>query len=92
MDGGGPETTGTSAVNADGEILVFCDIPACDLETFTISGREIALFGGDEDESPAYRAVFGPLTVAAAKLRGTLVAVFVRYPGRQQRLFARHGL
>ena len=84
-------TTGTSAVNADGEVFVFCDIPHCDLDSFTISGRELAFY--EDDDGPAvYTALFGKLTVEAVKRRGDLVVCFLPGPDQYQRITARHGL
>ena len=88
---GHEETTGTSAVNADGEVIVFCDLPHCHLDNFTISGRELAFFEEDM-EAPLFSAVFGSLTVEAAKRGGSIVVCFLDGPARYERVEARHGL
>ncbi|MCS4089804.1 hypothetical protein [Rhizobium sp. BK176] len=83
--------TGVSAVNADGEILVFCKLAPCDLDHFRISGRELAFFAG-ESEEPVFSDVYGALTVEAASVRGDVVVVFPSVPDRSMRVPARYGL
>jgi hypothetical protein len=83
--------TGVSAVNADGEVLVFCELPPCDLTYFRISGREMAFFS-DEEEVPVFAGVYGRLTVDTASVRGDVIVCFPGNPVRYVRVAARHGL
>jgi hypothetical protein len=83
--------TGVSAVNADGEILVFCRLTPCDLDHFRISGRELAFYAAEKEE-PVFADVYGRLTVEAASVRGDVVVVFPSVPDRSIRVPARYGL
>lgn len=88
MNGG---TTGVSAVNAEGEILVFCDAGYCDLECFTIEGREMRFYAAETGEVH-FSAVFGRLTVETASVRGDVVVCFAGTPVKYLRVPARYGL
>ncbi|MCV9963737.1 hypothetical protein OIU34_17825 [Pararhizobium sp. BT-229] len=87
----GEDVTGVSAVNADGEVLVFCALPPCDLSYFRISGREMSFFS-DEEGEPVFAGVYGRLTVDAASVRGDVVVCFPGKPVRYARVAARYGL
>lgn len=87
-----PSVSGVSAVNANGEVLVFCELPPCDLAYFRISGREMAFFSDDEGEEPIFSGVFGRLTVETASVRGDVVVCFPGNPMRYTRVTARYGL
>jgi hypothetical protein len=85
------EITGVSAVNAVGEVLVFCNAGYCDLAYFVIRGNRIAFFAeGAADEH--FSEAFGRLTVDTAALRGDLVVCFPGNPDRYMRVYARYGL
>jgi ribosomal protein L24E len=91
MTGEGEEaTTGISAVNHDGDILVFCDAPARNYSEFTISGRRIEFT--DEDTDTPFSRVYGTLAVETAKRRGEVVVCFMADPPVYKRATARHGL
>jgi hypothetical protein len=83
--------TGVSAVNADGEVLVFCKLPPCDLSYFQISGQEMTFFSED-DERAIFTEVYGQLTVDTASVRGDVVVCFAGNPTRYSRVTARYGL
>nr|WP_250807962.1 hypothetical protein [Neorhizobium tomejilense] len=85
------DVTGVSAVNADGEVLVFCNAGYCDLAYFTIDGREMRFFTAN-DEAEHFAAVFGKLSVETASVRGDVVVCFPGPPDRFTRVPIRYGL
>jgi hypothetical protein len=87
----GTSITGTSAVNAEGEVLVFCEGPYCDLSYFEIGdGQDMRFYTGDD--RPRFEAVFGKLTVETASVRGNVVVCFPGSPERYARVPIRYGL
>jgi hypothetical protein len=87
-----PAVTGVSAVNAHGEVLVFCVLTPCDLSYFRITGREMAFFSDLDEEVPVFSGVFGHLTVDTASVRGDVVVCFPGNPMRYTRVTAQYGM
>lgn len=82
------EYTGTSAVNARGEVLVFCGIPPRNVDSFFASGNRLTFLS---DGHPFFSETFGPLTMAVVAIRGEVLLCFAEGQ-RVERVGILHGL
>lgn len=82
--------TGTSAVNAEGKVMIFCEEVGFRFNRYSLAGREIALFNDDKDYSLS--RTYGKLTVEALESGADLYVHTINSDGSEGDFYKLGGL